>query len=417
LADQQQRFAAIERANRSDLQTRNTGQQMKTPIHSTLAACSAFLLLAAGAPGGAAPSISRPSDVSFRNEVQHAIDRGLSWLQTNQNTNGYWSTADQPAVTALALTAFMGEPSGIYQSHPSPAIELGYQFIAAHARPDGSIYGKGLQNYNTAICMMGLMAARNPRFDPLLRRGRQWLISQQVHLNEKGKPDSPLDGGVGYGDHGPYSDMNNTMTALESLYYSKYLDTDKPPAGGKDLNWAAAIHFIQSCQNLPACNKQPWVSDDARDKGGFVYFPGNSKAGSFTNAQGRVTLRSYGSISYAGLLSYIYADLQRDDPRVRAAFDWLRNNYTLDENPGMGPQGLYYYLQLMTKALTIYGVDQLPIAGGQAVDWRKDVAMKLINLQKADGSWANDNGRWWEHDPALVTSYSVMSLEILYPAL
>jgi squalene-hopene/tetraprenyl-beta-curcumene cyclase len=375
--------------------------------------------LAAGARGGTPPSGPHPSDISFCNEVQHAIDKGLSWLQTNQNTNGYWSTADQPAVTALALTAFMGEPSGHYQSHPSPAIERGYKFIAANAKPDGSIYGKGLQNYNTAICMMGLIAARNPQFDPLLLRGRQWLISQQVHLNENGKTNSPLDGGVGYGDHGPYSDMNNTMTALEALYYSKYkyMDADKSMTGGKDLNWAAAIHFIQSCQNLPAYNKEPWVSDDARDKGGFVYFPGNSKAGSFTNAQGRVALRSYGSISYAGLLSYIYADLQHDDPRVQAAFDWLRNNYTLDENPGMGRQGLYYYMHLMTKALAIYGVDQLATANGKAVDWRKDVAMKLINLQKADGSWVNDNGRWWEHDPALVTSYSLMSLEILYPQL
>jgi squalene-hopene/tetraprenyl-beta-curcumene cyclase len=361
--------------------------------------------------------VPSPSDISFRHEVQHAIDQGLNWLQANQNSNGYWSTADQPALTALALTAFMGEPSGQYQSHPSPAINLGYQFITAHAKPDGSIYGKGLQNYNTAICMMSLVAARNPQYDPILRRGRQWLFSQQVHLNEKGKPDSPLDGGVGYGDHGPYSDMNNTMTALEALYYSKYVDADKPAPGGKDLNWTAAIHFIQSCQNLPAYNKAAWVSDDARDKGGFVYAPGDSKAGPFTNAQGRVALRSYGSISYAGLLSYIYADLHRDDPRVQAAFDWLRNNYTLGENPGMGPQGLYYYLHLMTKALAIYGVDPLPVAGGKPVDWRRDVAMKLINLQKADGSWANDNGRWWEHDPALVTSYSLMSLEILYPSL
>ena len=46
------------------------------------------------------------SDISFRNEVQHAIDKGLSWLNASQNTNGYWSTADQPAVTALALSAF-----------------------------------------------------------------------------------------------------------------------------------------------------------------------------------------------------------------------------------------------------------------------------------------------------------------------
>jgi squalene-hopene/tetraprenyl-beta-curcumene cyclase len=387
---------------------------MKTIIPSCFAALSIFVVSAAA---GTPPEAPHQPDISFRNEVQHAIDKGLDWLQANQNTNGYWSTADQPALTALALTAFMGEPSGNYQAHPTPAIEHGYQFIAAHAKPDGSIYGKGLQNYNTAICMMGLIAARNPQYGPLLRRSRQWLISQQVHLNEKGKPDSPLDGGVGYGDHGAYSDMNNTFTALEALYYSKYLVADKPAAGAKDLNWAAAIHFIQSCQNLPAYNKQPWVSDEARDKGGFVYYPGNTKAGSFTNAQGRVALRSYGSISYAGLLSYIYADLQRDDPRVQAAFDWLRNNYTLDENPGMGQQGLYYYLHLMTKALAIYGVDQLPLASGQPVDWRKDVAMKLINLQKADGSWANANGRWWEHDPSLVTSYSLMSLEIIYPSL
>ena len=50
-------------------------------------------------------------------------------------------------------------------------------------------------------------------------------------------------------------------------------------------------------------------------------------AGSETNAlTGRVALRSYGSISYAGLLSYIYADLKRNDPRVLAVFEWLRRN-------------------------------------------------------------------------------------------
>ena len=66
----------------------------------------------------------------------------------------------------------------------------------------------------------------------------------------------------------------------------------------------------------------------------------------------KIPLRSHGSISYAGLKSYIYADLKQDDPRVKAVIDWLGRHYTLDENPGMGKQGLYYYLHLMTKALT-----------------------------------------------------------------
>jgi squalene-hopene/tetraprenyl-beta-curcumene cyclase len=348
--------------------------------------------------GEPAPALLHPSDVSFRHEVEHAIDKGAQWLQSNQNTNGWWSSADEPAVTALALSALMGEPSGELRAHPSAGVARGYKFVTDHAKPDGSIYEKGLANYNTSICMMGLMAAQNPRYDAVLRKARQWLLSQQVP-----------DGGVGYGEHGDHSDMNNTMTALEALYYSNYLqpNRDLSPAGAKDLNWAAAIHFIQSCQNM---------SSDPKDKGGFVYKPGESKAGATTNSEGRTALRSYGSISYAGLLSYIYADLKPEDPRVLAVYEWLGNNFTLDENPGMGQQGLYYYLHLMTKALAIYGVDQLP-AKGQTIDWRRDVAMKLINLQKTDGSWANENGRWWEHDPALVTSYSVMSLEILYRGL
>jgi squalene-hopene/tetraprenyl-beta-curcumene cyclase len=383
---------------------------MKTQLYRVQVAAAAFLLLTALARAEEPKSITRAPDISFRNEVQHAIDKGLGWLQANQNTNGYWSTAEQPAVTALALTAFMGEPSGSYQAHPPAPIKHGYEFITSSAKPDGSIYVKGLQNYNTAICMMGLMAARDSNYDPLVRKGRAWLITQQVH-----DPGSPRDGGVGYGDHGPYSDMNNTLTALEALYYSKHLDGDTAPQDHQ-LNWDAAIHFIQSCQNLPEYNKAAWVSTEEKDKGGFVYAPGDSKAGPETNAQGRVALRSYGSITYAGLLSYIYADLKKDDPRVKAAFDWLRNNYTLDENPGMGPQGLYYYLHLMTKALNTCGVDQLP-SNGKEVDWRREVAMKLINLQKADGSWANENGRWWEKDPALVTSYSLMSLEIIYRSL
>jgi squalene-hopene/tetraprenyl-beta-curcumene cyclase len=370
-------------------------------ILAGLVICFAML-----AKGDSTQLLVRPPDISFQHEVEHAIDKGVQWLQSNQNTNGWWSTADQPAVTALALSALMGEPSGQLRAHPPTGVERGYKFVTDHAKPDGSIYEKGLANYNTSICMMGLLAAQNPQYNPLLRKARQWVISQQVGGE-----------GVGYGDHGDRSDMNNTFTALQALYYSKYLaPADTAASGAKDLNWAGAIQFIQSCQNLPGYNKQSWVSDDPKDKGGFVYYPGNSKGPTVTNADGRTALRSYGSISYAGLLSYIYADLKPDDPRVQAVYDWLRNNYTLDENPGLGQQGLYYYLHLMTKALAIYGVDQLPVKG-QTVDWRRDVAMKLINLQKADGSWTNANGRWWEHDPALVTSYSVMSLEILYRGL
>ena len=82
---------------------------------------------------------------------------------------------------------------------------------------------------------------------------------------------------------------------------------------------------------------------------------GQSQAGSIEETLDDGTkvsrLRAYGSMTYAGFKSYLYADLKPDDPRVSAAYDWIRANYTLDENPGMGGNGLYYYYHTFAKAL------------------------------------------------------------------
>ncbi len=376
-------------------------------------------LLPVAAPRAAGQSsVALPQpDISFRNEVQLAIDRGLLWLQTNQNSNGWWSTPEHPALTGLAVSAFMGNPSSHAAERAPETVARAYKFILANVKPDGGIYHQEDENYNTSICLMALLAARKPEYDPVVLRARQWIIGQQAGGKEN--TGSPFDGGVGYGSSatGPHTDMNNTYTALEALYYSKDLAKDKPLAGSKDLNWDAAIHFIERCQNLPSVNKQPWASDDPANKGGFIYFPGRSSAGSQTNADGRVSFRSYGTITYAGFLSYIYADLKRDDPRVTAAFDWLRNNYTLEENPGMGTSGYYYYLQMTSKALSVYGVNELQVKGGATVDWRRQLVSKIMKLQLADGSWKNENERWLERDPVLATSYSLMALEIAYRGL
>jgi squalene-hopene/tetraprenyl-beta-curcumene cyclase len=352
-------------------------------------------------------------DLSFRQEIERAIDRGQAWLQSNQNSNGWWSTPDQPAVTALGLIAFQGDPKGRYQTTEPAWLKKGYAYLLSCVRPDGGIHRSNLVTYNTSISMLALLAANKPEYDPLLRKARRFLVGLQGNFEERDQ--KVFDGGIGYGTKYQHSDMGNTAAALEALYYSKHLVADKNLADSRDLNWAAAIQFLQNCQNLPAYNKQPWASDDPKNRGGFVYYPGQSMAGAETNsATGRVALRSYGSISYSGLLSYIYADLKHDDPRVLAVFDWLRRNYTLEENPGMGPQGLYYYFHTMTKALSAYGVEELALNEGGKLDWRKEVAMRLINLQQRDGSWSNENGRWWEKDPALVTSYAVLALEMIW---
>lgn len=375
-------------------------------------------LLAGHAHGADAPRIVSPPpliDLSFGHEIQNAIDRGLASLLASQNTNGWWSTQDHVAPTALVLTAFMGEPTRRFRTNPPAALTKGYEFILGAVKPDGSIYRTSLINYNTSLSMLAMAASDNPAHDGILRRARAFVVRSQMDLDEPGKMDSPYDGGIGYGDKYAHSDMNNTLTALEALHYTRHLQSGELTGPKQDVNWKAVVQFLQNCQNLPSHNRQPWASDDARNRGGFVYYPGHSMAGGETNAlTGRVALRSYGSISYAGLLSYIYADLPREDPRVVAVLDWLRSNYTLEENPGMDLQGLYYYLHLMTKALNTARVQTLELKDGRKINWRREVALRLINLQRPDGTWANTNARWWEKDPNLVTAYAVLSLDILH---
>jgi squalene-hopene/tetraprenyl-beta-curcumene cyclase len=383
-----------------------------------LAALLATPAFAADPPKRAPVPVALGHDESLRHEVQRAIDRGIAWLLANQNSNGWWTTPDHPALTALPLIALNGEPSGRFLQQPTPQIRRGYAHLLASAKPDGGIYATNMANYNTSLALLALVSANRPEYDAVARKARAFIVGTQVDFGEKGRLDTPFDGGVGYGNKYSHSDLNNTLMALEALHHSRRLVADSKSADAKDLDWQAAIRFLQHCQNLPGPNPEPWASADAANKGGFIYYPGHSMAGGVTNSQtGRVALRSYGSASYAGLLSYIYADLRRDDTRVAAVLDWLRANYTLEENPGMGPQGLYYYLHLLTKGLSAAQVRELELKDGRKVNWRREVALRLMNLQKRDGSWENDNARWWEKETTLTTSYSLIALEMIWRGL
>jgi squalene-hopene/tetraprenyl-beta-curcumene cyclase len=346
-------------------------------------------------------------NLSVRNEAGIAIEKGLDWLRQHQNADGSWSLNDYPALTALPLWAYMGNPEGTPAEKPD-YIRKGYDFIVASARPDGGIYRKGLANYNTSISLVALVLAQDGKYDALIRSAHDFVVGQQA----TGLPDATLDGGIGYGPAGTgrgHPDLSNTVIALEAIRRSEAIANKERP-GGPKLDWNAAIQFIQRCQNLPAVNKEPYVSTSPDDKGGFMYFPGESNAGE----TGKNGARSYGSMSYAGLLSYIYANLTKTDPRVTGAVDWLKNHYSVDENPGMGIDGLFYYYQVMAKALSTYGAPELSLAGGRKVNWPKELALKLIDLQQADGSWTNESGRWMEKDPVLATAYAVLTLEMAY---
>ncbi len=361
-------------------------------------------------------------NISLRKEAQHSIDSALNWLKDKQNQDGSWSSPDYPALTALVVLGFLRDPSSPFQySQYPPFLQNALKFIIGKVQPDGGIYtpDKGLSNYNTSICISTLVATGNPAYNSIIQRARNYLVSLQKDEGEKGAADNPYDGGIGYGTK-THSDMSNMYLALEALYVSEKLETDRQEkfvdskkVESKELNWQAAIKFIERCQNNPQSNDQTWASEDPDNYGGFVYYPGNSKAGETKLPNGKTVLRSYGSMTYAGLLSFIYAQLEKNDPRVQAAYDWISRHYTLEENPGLGMQGLYYNYHTMAKALAVYGAKHIQVQGRKdKVEWRKELLEKLIELQKGDGYWVNDSGRWWENDPVLVSAYAVLAMEI-----
>jgi len=384
---------------------------MKSRFTAFIVIATSFLLPFCTTAGAADKVVaSSKPDLSLKLELDTAIGKGLAWLASQQNADGSWGQLEFPAISALALTAFQGDQSGAYKRKHEAGIRKGYEYLVGNAKPDGGIYVEKLANYNTSISLMALVVANNPAYEPIMKKARNFLVGLQDNLGE----DVAVNGGVGYGGRYKHSDLNNTLNAVEAIHYTRFLKSDvASDPDAKDLNWKAVTQFISRTQNLPGSNDQQWASDDADNKGGFVYFPGNSMAGEQTLDNGKTALRSYGSMSYAGLLSLIYAQVDRNDPRVKAVIEWLSKNYSLDENPGMKQEGLYYYYHTMAKALAAAGIDTLTLKDGTRVNWRRDLAKRLLNLQKADGSWANDNGRWMEKDPLLVTSYSTITLEIL----
>ena len=353
----------------------------------------------------AALAVAMPQPAVAQTQLESRIDRlvnqGIEFLKTRgQAADGSFSGETGAAVTALCVSAILEHRP---QAVDDPVVEKALEYIESKFQSDGGIYATGshYRNYETSVAVLALLKANEDgKYDSQLGKAEAFLKEIQWDEGEGVEPSDLAYGGAGYGSHSR-PDLSNTAFLMEALH-----------ALGNDPDDEAiqkALVFVLRTQNLPDSGNDTKWADKIGD-GGFYYTPaagGQSKAGE--SADGG--LRSYGSMTYAGLKSMIYAGLTRDDPRVIAAMNFIRDHYALDQNPGMGQQGLYYYYHTFAKALDVADVQVLDTADGEAHPWRRELVNKLAETQQADGSWVNSGSdRWMEGDRQLVTAYSLLAL-------
>jgi squalene-hopene/tetraprenyl-beta-curcumene cyclase len=339
---------------------------------------------------GPAPAAALSAET--RQKLIDSLNNAAAYLKLQQKPNGFWDA--NPGVSAVAAAALLRQ-TGVDQAKRLDNVGKALDSIAAMAKPDGGIYENAIPHYITAVAIMALSAGGRPQDKPLIEKGRAYLAD---HLWDEGEGIPVTDkfyGGIGYGGSNPErrADIISLEYALRAMK-----EADLP---ANDAAWQKAIVFLQRTQNNSEVNRQEWAKND----GGFVYYPGFSYSSEGATA-------SYGSTTYAGAMSYVWANVKKDDDRVKAVLRWVRDNYTVDENPGMGQKTVYYYYMVFAKALQAAGEPVIVDAKGRSHNWREDLGRKLLSLQHKEGYWVNSEDKAELQDnKVLVTAFTMQAIE------
>ena len=360
-----------------------------------------------GSPVQGASSEAQASTglLAIKSDLKASINQGVKFLRYVQK-DGRW--LNHPGVTSLCLQAIFGCHRN-YNEKDGPWIREPMEYLLSTQQDDGAFYDPKsrtpTKNYSTALAILALKASGNPAHESAIKKAQDFLV--KVQCDEGEKYDAEKDyfyGGIGYGgDERP--DLSNLQLALEALHASG-LSEDHPA-------FKKAMVFIRRCHDVEG-NEMEW----AGSTGGFAYSPDDPTNANLptTKGEGQVVV-PYGSMTFAGLKSLIFCNVEKDDPRVQQALKWVGRNFSVTEHPNFGQNSIYYYYQTMAKALEVAGVEKIAKEDGTSIDWKLDLARELIARQGSDGHWVNSSKKYMEGVPELFTAYALNALNVIYNSL
>ena len=341
-----------------------------------------------------------------------ALQRATAFLWDQQGADGGWHSTQYgllrsgQSLTGLVLNALLDIPENIAEL-PRDRMMAATSFLVDHIDDTGAVgrmndAGPDYPNYATALALKALCRAPMPlrTFTPIALVN---CLRRQQFTEENGwTPDDAAYGGWGIGSevrrppNPGHVDLSMTRYVIEGLAASGVTAGD--PAFEK------ASVFLKKCQNfIPGV--EPTGHDIADRDGGFFFSPvvveGNKAGRSSTG------YRSYGSPTADGVFSLVATGYSVQNPRLRAAADWLASHHTYETAPdfddiriGKSTRGLwFYYAAASTNALRRLGLPLQPA-----------LTPALIERQQEDGSWANQANRVKEDDPLIATSFAVQAL-------
>ena len=262
----------------------------------------------------AMPAGTKAIDPAKLAKAQAMLNGGIQFLLSQREADGGWNFGNgvmKPAITGLVLKVLLAHPD--FRAD-SPVIQKGFEVMLSYQQKDGAISDpkQGQEAYTTAIAISAMAAAGDPKFTESIRRASRYLQGIQIQPGQE-SPDGgkigegdPRIGGVGYGRN-----KEPNLSVLGFAMEAWHDEGMKPDAEAMQR----AIGFLTRLQNRSESNPLPWAKQGAND-GGFTYDLKESKAGA---GPGDAGMRSYGSMTYTGFKSMIYAGVDRNDPRVQAA--------------------------------------------------------------------------------------------------
>ena len=300
---------------------------------------------AAGALGAASVGSSgRAMAADASADATRLISKAVALLRSRQAEDGSWSVdRGEPGITALVA-------AGLLRSGQVPpadrAAARALSYLEGFIGPDGGLSKARHSNYATSVALMAFHDAnQGGRYDATIKAAQGFLRATQFDESNGTTRDNPYFGGAGYGagsgppppartggdapkakaaPRAPRPDLSNTAFMIEALRDSGLPADD--PALQEGAGLRLALPEPQERVQRPALGGQGQRRRLHLHRGQRRHRASPARPRTAACAPTR-------SMTYAGLKSMIYAGLTQDDPRVKAALDYIRKTLHARREP------------------------------------------------------------------------------------